>query len=90
MAEEVRGAQRKSGMLGERDACGSGGAGQSQPANKREEFGHYQGPPAEVRAPAAPLRANPLIRKRLVPVVNAVQGHCYGNDREGDETMPPR
>ena len=21
--------------------------------------------------------------------MNAVEGHCYGNDREGDETMPP-
>ena len=46
------------------------------------------GPPAEVRVPAAPLRANPLIRKRLVPAVNAVEGPCYGNDREGDEMMP--
>ena len=76
-------------MLDQGDASGSSGAGQSQPADKREEFGHYLGPPVEVRVPAAPLRANPLIRKRLVPVVNAVEGRCYGNDREGDETMPP-
>ena len=89
LAGEVRGAKRQSGVLHEGDASGSGGAGQSQPADKREEFGHYLGPPAEVRVPAAPLRANPLIRKRLVPAVNAVEGRCYGNDREGDETMPP-
>ena len=89
MAEGVRGAKRQSGVLDEGDASGSGGAGQSQPADKREEFGQYLGPPAEVRAPAAPLRANPLICKRLVPAVNAVEGRCYGNDREDDETMPP-
>ena len=35
------------------------------------------------------MRANPLIHKRLVPAVNTVEGRCYGNDREGDETMPP-
>ena len=39
--------------------------------------------------PAAPLRSNPLIRKRLIPAVNAVEGRCYGNDRVGDETKPP-
>ena len=38
--------------------------------------------------PAAPLR-NPWIRKRLVPAMNTVEGHFHGNDREGDETMPP-
>ena len=57
MAEEVRGAKRQSGVLDEGDASGSGGADQSQPADKREEFGHYLGPPAEVRAPAAPVCA---------------------------------
>ena len=89
MAGEVRGAKRQSGVLGEGDASGSGGAGLTQLADKCEEFGHYLGPPAEVRVPEAPLRTNPLIRKRLVPAVNAVEGHCYGNDREGDETIPP-
>ena len=84
LAEEVRGAKRQSRVLDERDVAGSGGAGQSQPANKSEEFGHYLGAPAEVRVPAAPLRDNPLIHKRLVPAVNAAEGHCYGNDREGD------
>ena len=84
MAGEVRGAKRQSGVLDEGDASSAGGVGQSQPAEKREEFGHYLGPPAEVRVPVAPL-----IRKRLVPAVNAVEGLCYGNDREGDETMPP-
>ena len=88
MAGKVRGAKWQSGVLDERDTSGLGGAGQSQPADKREEFGHYLGPPAEVRAPAAPLRENPLIRKRLVPAVNAVEGRCYGNDREAGETMP--
>ena len=39
--------------------------------------------------PAVPLRDNPLTRERLVPAVNAVERHCYGNDREGDEMMPP-
>ena len=85
----MRGAKRQSLVLDEGDAPSSGGTGPSQPADKREEFGHYQDPPAEVRVPAAPLRANPLIRKRLVPAVNAVEGLCHGNDREGDETMPP-
>ena len=89
MAEEVRGAKRQSGVLDDGDASSSGGAGQSQPADKRKEFGQYRGPPAEVRVPAAPLRANPLIRKRLVPSVNAVEGRCNGNDCEGDEMMPP-
>ena len=88
-AEEVRGAKRQSGVLDEGDTAGSGGAGLTQLADKCEEFGHYLGPHAEVRVPAAPLRANPLICKRLVPAVNAVEGLCYGNYREGDETMPP-
>ena len=39
--------------------------------------------------PAAPLRNNPLIRKRLVPSANAVEGHCYGNERKDYGTMPP-
>ena len=74
MAGEVRGAKRQCGLLDEVDASGSRGAGLTQPADKREEFGHDLGPPAEVRAPAAPLRNNTLIRKRLVPAVNAVEG----------------
>ena len=74
MAEEVRGAKRQSGVPDEGYASGSGGAGPLQPADKREEFGHNLGPPAEVRVPIAPLRANSLIRKRLVPAVNAVEG----------------
>ena len=88
VAEEVRGAEWQSGVLDEGDASGSRGAGLTQPADKREEFGHYVGPPAEVRVPAAPLRKNLLIRKLLVPAVNAVEGRCYGNDREDDVTMP--
>ena len=80
MAEKVRGAKRPCGVLDEGDTYGLGGAGLSQPGDEREEFGHYLGPPAEVRVPAAPLRANPLIRRRLVPVVNAVEGRCHGNE----------
>ena len=83
------GFNQQSEVLDAGDASGSGGAGLTQPTDKREEFGRYVGPPAEVRVPAAPLRNNPLIRKRLVPVVNALEGRCYGNDREDDETMPP-
>ena len=89
MAKEVRGAKRQSGVLDEGDVSGSGGARITQAADKREEFGHYLGPPAEVRVPAALLHINPLICKRSVPAVNAVEGRFYGNDREGDETMPP-
>ena len=50
----------------------------------------YLGPPTELRVPAAPLRTNPLIRKRSLSVVNAVEGRCYGNNHEDDESMPPR
>ena len=49
MAEEVRGVKRQSGVEDEGGASGSGRACQSQPADKREEFGHYLGPPAGVR-----------------------------------------
>ena len=40
--------------------------------------------------PAAPLRKNPLIRKRLAPVVNAVERACYGNACNGDVRESPR
>ena len=43
-----------------------------------------------MRAPAAPLRKNPLIRKRLVPDVNAVEHGCYGNACVGDVKESPR
>ena len=44
----------------------------------------------EVRALAAPLRKNPLIRKRLVPAVNAVEHGCYGNACSDDVKESPR
>ena len=56
MVEGVRGAKRQSGMPHEGDGSASGGAGQVQLAEIREDFGHCLGPPAKVRAPTAPLR----------------------------------
>ena len=43
---------------------GAGGDSRSQPDDKRDGYGPILGPPPEVRAPAAPLRKNPLICKR--------------------------
>ena len=62
---------------GQEVASGSGGA-EADPA----EVGRFLRPPDEVRAPAAPLRRNPLIRKRLVPVVAAMD--CAGGDAAAD------
>ena len=62
----------------------------SQPDNMRDGYGQLLGPPPEVRAPAAPLRKNPLIRKRLAPAVNAVERACYGNACNGDVRESPR
>ena len=58
---------------------GAGGDSRSQPDDRRDGYGQLPGPPPEVRVPAAPLRKNPLIRKRLAPAVNAVEHDCYGN-----------
>ena len=60
-----------------------------QPADRREEYGHFLDPPAEVRAQAAPLRHNPLIRKHLGPAVNAVEHQSHGNVCKDTETIPP-
>ena len=38
---------------------------------------------------AAPLRKNPLICKRLVPAVNAVEHDCYSNAYDGDVRESP-
>ena len=43
-----------------------------------------------MRVPAAPLRKNPLIRKRLAPAVNAVEHDCYGNACNDDVQESPR
>ena len=59
------------------------GDSQTQP-DRRDGYVQLLGPPLEVRAPAAPLRNNPLNRKRLVPAVNAVEHGCYGNACNGD------
>ena len=43
-----------------------------------------------MRVPAAPLRKNPLICKRLVPAVNAVEHGCNGNACAVDVKESPR
>ena len=43
-----------------------------------------------MRVPAAPLRKNPLIRKRLAPAVNAVEHDCYGNACTDEVKESPR
>ena len=69
---------------------GSCGDGQAQPADRRNGYGQRQGPPLEVRVPAAPLRKNPLIRKSLIPAVNAVEHVCHGNACSDDVKESPR
>ena len=39
---------------------------------------------------AAPLRKNPLIRKRLAPAVNAIEHDCYGNACNDDVKESPK
>ena len=63
---------------------GERGDSRSQPDDRRDGHGQLLGPPPEVRVPAAPLRKNPLIRKRLAPAMNAVERDCYGNACDGD------
>ena len=73
------------------EGMGSGAGGDSQTqADRRDGYGQLLGPPPEVRAPAAPLRNNPLISKRLVPTVNAVEHGCYGNACVVDVRESPR
>ena len=89
MAEGVGCMTRKRRELDEGMGSGAGGNSRTQP-NRRDGNGQLVGPPPEVRAPAAPLRNNPLIRKRLVPVVNAVEHGCYGNACNADVKESPR
>ena len=79
MAEGAARTNRRGRKLDEGLGSGSGGDGQAQPDDRRDGYGQRLGPPPEVRVPAAPLRKNPLIRKRLAPAVNAVEHDCYGN-----------
>ena len=67
---------------------GSGARGHSP--TRRDGYGQLLGPPPEVRAPAAPLRNNPLIRKRVAPAVNAVERDCYGSACNDDVRESPR
>ena len=79
MAEGAARTNRRGRELDEGLGSGSGGDGQAQPDDRRDGYGQRLGPPPEVRVPAATLRKNPLIRKRLAPAVNAVEHDCYGN-----------
>ena len=74
MAEGTARTNRRGRELDEGLGSGSRGGGQAQPDDRRDGYGQRLGPPPEVRVPAAPLRKNPLIRKRLAPAVNAA-GH---------------
>ena len=78
MAEGTVRANRRGRESDEGLGSGSGGDDKAQPDDKRDGYGQRLGPPPEVRVPAAPLRKNPLICKRLVPAVNAVYHGCYG------------
>ena len=79
MAEGTACERRRRRELDEGMGSGAGGDSRSQPDDRRDGYGQLLGPPLEVRVPAAPLRKNPLIRKRLAPAVNAVERACYGN-----------
>ena len=79
MAEGTARTNRRGQELDEGLGSGSGGDGQTQPDDRRDGYGQRLGPPPEVRVLAAPLRKNPLIRKRLAPAVNAVEHDCDGN-----------
>ena len=70
---------RRGRELDEGKGSGSGGDGRTQPDERRDGYGQRLGPPPEVRVPAAPLRKNPLTRKRLVLAANAVEHGFHGN-----------
>ena len=74
--------------LDEGAVSGAGGDSRTQP-ERRDGYGQLLGPPPELRAPAAPLRKNTLIRKRLAPAVNAVEHGCYGNACNDDVRESP-
>ena len=90
MAEGTACERRPRRELDEGVGSGAGGDSRSQPDNRRDGDGQLLGPPPEVRVPAAPLRKNPLIRKRLAPAVNNVERACYGNACNGDVRESPR
>ena len=90
MAEGTVRMIRRGRELDEGLGSGSGGDGQVQPDDRRDGYGQRFGPPPEVIVPAAPLRKNPLIRKRLAPIVNAVEHDCYGNACNNDVKESPR
>ena len=81
---------RRGRELDENMGSGSGGDGRTLPDDRRAGYGQRLGPPQEVRVQAAPLRKNPLICKRLVPVVNAVEHGCIGNACSDHERESPR
>ena len=90
MAEGTALTNRRGRDLDEGLGSGLGGDGRSLPDVRRDGYGQRLGPPPEVRVPAAPLRKNPLIRKRLVPAVNAAEHHCHGNACNADVRESPR
>ena len=78
MAEGTALTRRLGRELDEGLGSGARGDGLAKPDDRRDVYGQHLGPPPEVRVPAAPLRKNPLIRKRLAPAVNAAEHDCYG------------
>ena len=90
MAEGTACERRTRRELDEDMGSGARGDSGSQPDDRRDGYGQLPGPPPEVRRPAAPFRKNPLIRKRLVPAVNAVERACYGNACNDDVRESPR
>ena len=89
MAEGTARTNRLGRKLDEGLGSGLGGDGRVHPDDNRDGYGQRLGPPPEVRVPAAPLRKNPLIRKRLVPAVNAVQRGCHDNACSDDVRESP-
>ena len=90
MAEGSGWTNRRGRELHEGLGSGSGADGQAQPDDRRDRYGQRLGPPLEVRVPTAPLRNNPLIRKRLVLAVNAVEHGCHSNACSDDVKESPR
>ena len=90
MAEGTACERRRRRELDEGMASGLRGDSRAQPNDRRDGYGQLLGSPPEVRAPAAPLRKNPLIRKCLVPAVNDVEHGCYGNSCSDDVKESPR
>ena len=89
MAEGTALTNRRGRELDEGMGSGSGGD-RTQPGDRRDGYGQRLGPPTEVRVPAAPLRKKPLIRKRLILDVNAVEHNCHGNACDDDVRESPR